>query len=595
MKTKWNLTLIDRCEEKGYLEKAMSDVEKANYIFINKWKDRDDYLNDPKILKIALEEFEELESKYDVYGNYGYYFSLKLALNEGNIKLKAIIKKISDHANKLENDKLFFLHKISLIPIKKQSLFLNYKDLSDYKHFLECLFREAKYLLSEKEEKLLTLTSEFSFSNWVEMNSEFLNNSEEKVIDSDGKVKTAPFNKILSLTDDKNKAIRLLATKKFNKILEKNKKIAEHEINNVLGYKKFIDEIRGFKRPDEERIISDDISEHFIDNLITSVSKRYDIAHRYYNLKSKILGVRKIKYNERNIDLTTTTKKIKVKDAYDIVYKVFRDLDKDFAKILEKHFVNGNVDVFPYKGKSGGAFCASIYQKPVYILLNHSDKITDILTMAHEFGHAINDIYMNKNNNALNYGSSMCTAEVSSTFMEDFVIEEIIKILPEEEKLNMLMNKLNDDISSIFRQVACYKFELNLHKEYRKIGYLSSEKIGQLFKKHMIEYLGPKVSLTQGYENWWMYWSHIRRFFYVYSYASGLLISKFLQSKIRQNKSFINDYKIFLSTGRSKSPQEIFKELGIDINNKKTWNDGLDEVENLVKECESLYEKIRKK
>ncbi len=103
------------------------------------------------------------------------------------------------------------------------------------------------------------------------------------------------------------------------------------------------------------------------------------------------------------------------------------------------------------------------------------------------------------------------------------MLDEILHAADDELRLAIMMQKLNDDVSSIFRQVACYRFEQELHKDFRAKGYLSKEEIGKLFQKHMAAYMGNAVLQSEGSENWWVYWNHIRYFFYVYSYASGLL------------------------------------------------------------------------
>ena len=157
-----------------------------------------------------------------------------------------------------------------------------------------------------------------------------------------------------------------------------------------------------------------------------------------------------------------------------------------------------------------------------------------------------------------------------------------------------MMNKLNDDISTIIRQVACYMFEQELHKNFREKGYLSKEEIGKLFAKHMKNYMGDFVEQSKGSENWWVYWGHIRNFFYNYSYASGLLISKSLQSSVKENPKFIENVKEFLSTGGSKSPKYIFEKIGINIADKDFWDKGLEEVEKLLNETEKLAKKLGK-
>jgi oligoendopeptidase F len=158
----------------------------------------------------------------------------------------------------------------------------------------------------------------------------------------------------------------------------------------------------------------------------------------------------------------------------------------------------------------------------------------------------------------------------------------------------MMMMKLNNIVSTIFRQVALYRFEQELHGDFRSKGYLSKEEIGKLFQKHMSAYMGSSIELSRGSENWWVYWSHIRRFFYVYSYANGLLISKSLQASVKNDPNFIEKVKEFLSAGKSDSPKNIFKKLGIDIAKKKFWDNGLDEVEHLLQETTKLAKKLKK-
>ena len=256
---------------------------------------------------------------------------------------------------------------------------------------------------------------------------------------------------------------------------------------------------------------------------------------------------------------------------------------------------SGQIDVFPKKGKRQGAFCTdSLLYQPTYVMLNHTNELKEVLTIAHEMGHAINSELMKKKRNTLSCGMVLSTAEVASTFMEDFVLQEIMKEADDEMKLSLMMSKLNDDVSTVMRQVACYNFEKEMHKKFREKGYLSKEEIGRLFQGNMESYMGDAVEKSEGSENWWVYWSHIRVFFYVYSYASGLLISKAMQSKVRENKDFIKKVKDFLSSGMSKSPKDIFAEMGIDVTKKEFWEQGLGEIENLLNETEALAKKLGK-
>jgi len=197
-------------------------------------------------------------------------------------------------------------------------------------------------------------------------------------------------------------------------------------------------------------------------------------------------------------------------------------------------------------------------------------------------GHAIHNKLIEQSQKAIYCDVSLSTAETASTFMEDFVTREILKDADDELRLALQLEQLNDLVSSVQRQIACYKFEQELHAVFAEKGYLSKEKIGEMFQKHMKSYMGDFVEQSEGSQNWWLYWDHIRRFFYVYSYASGLLISKSLQKKVKADPDFINEVTRVLSFGTSKSPKDAFAQVGVDITDREFWIQGLNEEKALL-------------
>jgi len=592
---RWNLHHLFNNDDDPRMENHLKEVVKKSYQFINKWKNRKDYLKYPDILRQALDDYERWKRIYGTDGDEGYYFWLRTAQNQNNPHLKAKYNKVENVSKKIENDIQFFYLSISKISKRRQNIFLESACLRPYMHFLERIFAESRYLLSEPEERILNLKSSPSHSNWVRMTSSFLSKEMREVINEKGGTETLTFAEILSLMNSHNKKVRDSASNAFNDIMYQYVDVAESEINAILQNKKIDDELRQVPRPDLTRHINDDIDSEIVDTLVKAVSDRFDISSQFYALKAKLLKVKKLKYHERNVEIGDINKKYSFHKSTKIIYKVLQALDNEFVEIFTRFLEHGQFDVYPRKGKTSGAFCAhNLISQPTYILLNHTNKLRDILTLGHELGHGINNELIKKKQHALNFGTPTSTAEVASTFMEDFVLQEILKNADDELKLSILMTKLNDEVSTIFRQISCYQFEQELHEEFRTKCYLSKEDIGKLFQKHMSEYMGDYVEQSPGSENWWVYWSHIRSFFYVYSYASGLLISKSLQNSFKENPRFIHDIKEFLSAGLSDSPKAIFKKLGIDITDRRFWDRGLTEIELLLQETMTLSRKLGK-
>jgi oligoendopeptidase F len=432
----------------------------------------------------------------------------------------------------------FFSISLSRVPVDMQKKFLTAKELEPYHHVLGRYFRSAPHVLSEAEEKIMLLKSTSAYENWVRMTDTFLSKEEREVFNEKGGKDMKNFAEILSLTRDTNKKVRDSAAAAVNDILKKHAETAENELNSILEDRKVNDIIRNYSRPDSARHISDDIESETVDSLVKSISGAFEIPRKYYAFKAKLMGVKKFDYHERNVPYGKVEKHYSYEESLALVRRVLSKLDPEFGKIIDL-FGDGYVDAYPRKGKQDGAFCVHWLQtQPTYVLLNHNNKLQDVLTMAHEFGHGINNELMRKKQHALNFETSLATAEVASTFMEDFVVQEIEKSADDELRLALIMKRLDDDVSTIFRQIACYCFEKELHTEYREKGYLSQEEIGKIFQKNMAAYMGDAVEQSPGSENWWVYWGHIRRSFYVYSYASGLLISKYMQRAVKKRSCF---------------------------------------------------------
>jgi oligoendopeptidase F len=400
-----------------------------------------------------------------------------------------------------------------------------------------------------------------------------------EIIDEDLNKKEVSYNEIFKYLASTNKEIRDNAVKELNKVNKKYIESAEYEMNSILEKEQILDDKRGIKRADLVRHLDTDVDSQIVDSLIEIVTKNFNISRDYYKKKAKLLGQKSIGYHERNVPIGNIDKEYKFEDGIQIVKETFYNLDKEFGDILSEYIKNGQIDAFPKANKTGGAYCIKVNKNlPTYILLNYNNKVNDVLTIAHESGHGIHS-ELASNQNSLNEDYSLAIAEVASTFFEDFVLERILKQTDDTELIKSLkMQKMNDTVNTIFRQVAFYNFEKELHSMFRREGYLSHEDISEVFVKHMHDYLGDAVDIDDSMRYGWIYVSHFRRFFYVYTYASGLLISKYLQKKVREDKNFINNFKKLLEIGSYKSVKDIFKDVGIDISKKAFWEEGINSL-----------------
>lgn len=593
-KTTWDLSALLQGSDDPDLKTYRRQITAATDTFTSKWRDRTDYLTKTAVLKEALDELEAWENLPGL-GNENFYFGLRLTLDAGNAQLQAADSQSVEFLQGIINKLQFFWLSIGNIDRKLQPKFLAAPELAEYRHFLETKFAEAAHRLSEPEEKILTLKQTVAHDKWQEMTDRFLSQGEQPVKNASGKTVKAGLEMLLTQMIARDKAVRDRAVKPFNTLLSTYLDMAEAEMNALLANKKIDDELRGYARPDSARHEADDISTEVVDTLVEAVTGRFDISRRFYRLKAQLLGQKTLAYHERNVPFGSVEKHYSWPEAVELVREVYAQVNPEFAAIFKRFVEAGQVDVFPKKGKRGGAFCTIRgRQHPVYVMLNHTDNLHDVTTIAHEFGHAVNH-ELAKKQNSLNYGVSLAVAEVASTFMEGFVLERLLQDADDELRLSLMVDQLDGAVSSIIRQIAMYRFEQELHAAFRKAGFLSHAEIGKLYRKHMREYMGPAVTHEPGTENWWVYVTHFRVMFYVYSYAGGELISAALRARVKQEPDFIKEIQDkFLSVGAAKSAQEMFGDMGIDIADKAFWQRGLAEIDRLLTGTEKLAKKLGK-
>ncbi len=243
--------------------------------------------------------------------------------------------------------------------------------------------------------------------------------------------------------------------------------------------------------------------------------------------------------------------------------------------------------MYPSVGKRGGAYCWGAYGLPTVVLLNHTNNFNSVMTLAHEMGHAFHT-EMSHTQSPIYADYTTSVAETASTLFENFVFDEVFETLSKKEKIIALHDKINGSVSTIFRQIACFNFEKELHEKIRREGYLSKENIASLMNKHMKSYLGPVFEMREDDGYFFVNWSHIRRYFYVYSYAYGALISDALYLEYKKDNNFKEKIEEFLKAGGSKSPEDIFCDIGINIRDPKFFENGLKVIEEDIKRLEKL-------
>ncbi len=591
LKTDWNLKLLYQSTADPQIDQDLKEHQEKSRIFAEKYQNRTDYLTEPQQLLTALKEYEQL--LHDLQGGRPLiYFHYLTAINSNEPEFQARLNKITQQLTKVQNQLEFFSLKLGRVDPTQQKSFLENKKLKKYRYFLAQRFNQAQFDLPEKQEQILNLTQQTSYQMWTKGVEKAVNqltvsykNKDENEDETEAKQIpiTKAVQKIPELPTKKRRQLHRQVLTKVSQVAD----FSEAEINAIITYKNSEDKLRGYKLPYQETVLGFENDLKTVQMMIELITKNFDIAHRFYKLKTKLLNQKKLTYADRSATVKKLTKRYNFKQGLQLLQQTFQKLDPEFAQVLEKMTNQGQLDVYPKTGKAGGAFCSSTANNPTFVLLNYTQDFNSITTFAHEMGHAIHS-ELSKSQPIIYQHYSPSTAETASAFFERFIFDELIKNFTEEEKIAALHNRLQDDVNTIFRQIALFNLELELHQKIEKAGYLSSQQIGALHNKHMSAYLGPNFKLTELDGLFHIIWPHIRYFFYSYTYAYGHLISKNLVQQVKTEPSSIKKVKQFLSAGGSDKPVNLFKNIDINITKPDFFNSGLKTIKKDLDRFEKL-------
>ena len=395
----------------------------------------------------------------------------------------------------------------------------------------------------------------------------------------------------LNRLSDPSAARREQAARALSGALEAQTPVLALALNTTAFEKQVEDRWRRFADPQAGRHLSNEVDAQSVRVMVEAVTEAYPaLSHRYYALKAKALGLPQLNYWDRNAPLTAAAPRVYGwAEAKAIVLESFGALAPKFADKAKTFFDRPWIDAQPRAGKSSGAFSHPVTApKHPYVLLNYMNERRDVLTLAHELGHAVHQTLASPQGTLL-ADTPLTLAETASIFGEGLVFERLLAEATGPERRALLAGRIEDGLNTVVRQVAFHRFEERFHAE-RMEGEVAPDRIAQIWLEVQGESLGPAVKLNDGYEPYWAYVSHfVHAPFYVYAYAFGdLLVSALMEKRREDPAAFAPLYEELLAAGGAKTYVEALAPFGLDPREKSFWAAGCTRLARLVEEFEAL-------
>jgi oligoendopeptidase F len=573
---KWNLSELHKKEETEKILKQITELVEKAKSFRNELNEN---IKPERFIEM-IKYFEKISS---ISSKLSGFSSLWLTEKTDSSERNTYYAQLSQKLTELGNELIFFGLWFKALPDKKADELI--KKSGKYSYHLSSIRRFKDHSLSEKEEKIINikdLTGDEASTRFYDI----ITNSFK--FELDGKELTQ--SDLVPLVRSPDEKLR---KEVYEKLLSKYK-----DNQHILGeiYKVLVQDwrnenilLRKFKTPIGIRNLGNDVKDKTVENLLNVIQKNINIFHEYFEIKAKILGYNKLNRYHLYAPINDLDKEYSYEKSKDIVlstYKEFSEQAYNYAnEIFEKNHVHSDIQ----KGKQSGAFCSTPTNEfPPYILLNFKNKLMDVFTMMHEFGHGIHGRAA-KDQTQFTYHSALPMAETASIFGETLLEKKMLKKSSDEEKKQILIKSLDDKYASIIRQAYFVIFEIKAHELINKGATI--EQLNKLYFQTLKDQFNDAVELPEIFQHEWKYIPHIYHTpFYCYAYAFGNLMALSLYKTYeQQGKEFVDKYMSLLSAGGSDSPFNLVKDnLGLDITQEDFWQKAFDLIQEEVEELKKL-------
>jgi oligoendopeptidase F len=465
-------------------------------------------------------------------------------------------------------------------------------ELADYRFLMEKLLLQKPHTLSAPEEKLLA-----SFSEVLSSPGEIADNLQDAdlvfdpVKNEKGEETEVTESNYILLQTSPDRTLRKNSFESFYRTYRQH--INTFAATYSANVKCAVNEasVRHYSSSRAMSMQGEHIPEEVYDQLILSVRSHMPTMYRYVDFRRRLLQVSELHYYDVYAPLTKSVPKTYTyPQAQELVLKAVAPLGKEYSDTVRSAFASRWIDVYPNRGKSGGAFSSGTYHSNPYILTNFTGTLESVSTIAHEMGHSMHTYLSNTHQPPQYADYTIFVAEVASTVNENLLIENLLSTATEaEETLPLLNQYLENFKATVYRQTMFAEFEREAHAMAERGETLHPASLNTLYRGLIQDYFGPDLVLDDEVQYEWARIPHFYRPFYVYKYATSYAAAVAISEAIlREGRPAVQRYLEFLSMGGSRYPLEELQHAGVDMTKPEPVNTALDKFDRVLRKAEEV-------
>jgi oligoendopeptidase F len=515
------------------------------------------------------------------------FASLRFSEDTQDQRVQAFLAANRQRSAEVENRTLFFKLWWKGLPQDKAEALLD--QAGDFRYWLEAMRLQTPYTLSESEERIINLKDVNGVGGLVTIYTAITNRYVFE-IEVDGEVHKVSRDGLMVYVRSPKPEVRKAAYQSLYEVFGAETPILGQFYQYVVRdwYSENV-ELRGFASPISVRNLANDIPDDVTDMLLDVCRSNAGVFQDYFRLKGEWLGMEKLRRYDVYAPVAQEETSYTFTEASDLTLASFAAFHPQLSDLARKVFEEHHLDTEVRMGKRSGAFCATIEPDLTpYVLTNFQGKAEDVLTLAHELGHAVHSL-LASNHQAVTQDASLPLAETASTFGEMLVLDRLLSENQDKGlKRDLLIRQMDGNFATIHRQAYFALFERQAHDAVNRGA--SVDDLSDIYWANLQEQFGDSLELSQDFK---MEWASVPHFyfspFYVYAYAFGqlLVLSLYRQFK-EEGEAFIPRYLDILKAGGSASPVAILTRAGIDMHSRDFWQGGYDVLRGAVDDLKAM-------
>ncbi len=449
--------------------------------------------------------------------------------------------------------------------------------LAEYRYYFEEAKKDATHLLSDELEEVLAKMSISGGKAWSQL-FDFMWSSAQ----GEYKGEVVTLSEIRGKAYDSDAEVRKSAYEAELKMYDAIKEPIAFSLNHIKKEVLTTSQLRGFESPLAHTLEASRMSRETLDALLEAIREYLPNFRKYLRHKAALLGHENgLPFYDLFAPVGNSSRTFTVEESKDYLIENFKTFSADLAEMTEEFFDKHYIDFYPRKGKVGGAFCANLPMiKQSRVLTNFTGSLSDVVTLAHELGHAYHGLHI-ENHRPLNQDYSMPVAETASTFNENIIMNTAIKEASDEEKIALIESQLQDTTQIIVDIYSRYLFESAVF-ENREQSFMFSKDLEEMMLSAQKEAYGDGLDQSYLHPYMWACKPHYYSTglsFYNFPYAFGGLFSKGLYAIYQeQPEGFVEKYQELLRATTVSSVEDTAKVLGVDVSTPEFWKKALAEV-----------------